>query len=401
MKPYALSTYRCPFSGEPLSLVVIEQKQLDLSPKQLKLLAAHGIPREQASVAVKEGFLYSERGGYWFPIVNFVPIFLDFFVDLHAKFWEKHGPRHAIITRLKSPDGTPREGETFVQKSFTREWELINLDALSFGLTQEQRDFFISLELDWPDGHIRKRPLNVLEVGCGSGFESRSLFNVTNGMIFGFDLNLALLQKGHLLADNCFINNAICSLFRLPLAARSFDVVYSSGVLHHTYSTEAALDEIIKFKKDDGLIYIWVYAREDAARSIKARIQWLIEDITRPRIARMPERWQNMIVRILAKRHLTLYKKVGGYNPETWSYADSEHSIRDLWTPLYAHRQGFNQVISWFLARGMDYRLIDPHEYCQTLKVPLIGIGIRGFSRADQRSAMPAGAEKLQPATTT
>lgn len=383
MKPYALSTYRCPFSGEALTLVTIEEKQLDLSPEQLSLIAAHGIPRAEASVAVKEGFLYSERGGYWFPIVNFVPIFLDFPVDLHAAFKEKHGSRHPIITRLKSPDGSPREGETFVQKSFTREWELINLDALSFGLTQQQRDFFISLELDWPDGHIRKRPLKVLEVGCGSGFESRSLFNASQGMVFGFDLNLALLQKGQLLADNPFINNAICSLYRLPLAAKSFDVVYSSGVLHHTYSTEAALDEIIKFRKDDGLIYIWVYAREDAAWSIKARIQWLIEDIARPRIAQMPERWQNLTVRILAKRHLALYKKAGGYNPETWSYADSEHFIRDLWTPLYAHRQGFNQVISWFLARGMDYQLIDPHKYFQFMNFPLIGVGIRGVLRSD------------------
>jgi SAM-dependent methyltransferase/uncharacterized protein YbaR (Trm112 family) len=388
MKPYARATYRCPISGEALSLVSIEEKKLELSPEQLRLVAAHGIRPEEASVAIKEGILYSEAGGYWYPILNFIPIFLDFPVEIHTVFREKHAAKHQVLQRLKIPDSPPREGELFVQKSFTREWELINLDSLSFGLTQEQRDIFISLELDWPEGHIDRRPLKVLEIGCGSGFESRSLFNVTEGMVFGFDLNLALLQKGHLLADNPFINNAICSLYRLPLEPKSFDVVYSSGCLHHTYSTKAALDEIIKFKKDDGLIYIWVYAREDAAWSIRARIQWLIEDLTRPRIAKMSEFWQSRLIRILANRHLKMYKRVNsGYNPAKWSYADSEHFIRDLWTPLYAHRHAFNEVIRWFLEMGMDYKLIDPKKYYEGLNWNLIGIGIRGVTRPELRQA--------------
>lgn len=382
MKLYARSMYHCPISGEPLDLLVIEDKKLELSPEQRDLATAHGIPLDLASTAVKEGALYSEKGGYWYPILNFVPIFLDFKVDIHDAFRDKHAARHDVIARLKAPDGVAREGELFVQKSFTREWELINLDSLSFGLTQHQRDMFIGLELDWPEGKIAQRPLALLELGCGSGFESRSLFNVSQGMIYGFDLNLALLQKGHLLADNPFINNAICSLYRLPLKPRSFDIVYSSGVLHHTYSTRAAFEKILPFKKDDGMIYIWVYAKEDAAWSIAGRIQWIIEDIMRPRFARMPERLQTAFMRLLARKHLKLYKRANtGYNPDTWGYADSEHFIRDLWSPLYAHRHGFNEVIAWFLELGMEYKLINPHKYKEQMNWNLIGIGIRGVGR--------------------
>jgi SAM-dependent methyltransferase/uncharacterized protein YbaR (Trm112 family) len=379
MKRYALEHYVCPISGEPLDLLVIKSRRINLDAEQIALANRLGIDAEAASTAIEEGILYSDKGGYWFPIINFVPILLDFPVDLHKDFAERYAATYDVLRRLSMPKGGPRQGETYVQKSFTREWAIMDLDVISFGLSPEQRDFFISLELDWPPGILDRDKLRILEVGCGSGFESASLFRVTKGTIFGFDLNLALLQKGHLLADNPFINNAVCSLYRLPLRESSFDIVYSSGTIHHTFSTVEALKQIVRFKKPDGLLYAWVYAREDSDYSLKARFSWLIEDIFRPRIARLPDFWQNMVVRILARRHYGVYKVVGGYNRDKWRRKDSEHFIRDRWTCLYAHRQSFNEMIRLFSQMGMEYKLIDPNKYYGFMKNPLIGIGIRGI----------------------
>jgi SAM-dependent methyltransferase/uncharacterized protein YbaR (Trm112 family) len=387
MKRYCLSDLICPLSGEPLQLIAIKEKQLDLGASDKALLARHGIAEQDAKSAVEEGILYSEQGRYWYPIVNFIPVLLDFPVDLHADFRERRASGYPVLTSLKAPDGTPREGELVVQRTFTREWSLIDLDVISFGLTPQQRDFFISLELDWPPGILERSKLRVLEVGCGSGFESESLHRVTRSPILGFDLNLALLQKGHLLADNPFINNSICSLYRLPLRPKSFDIVYSSGVLHHTHSTVEGLKEILKFRRDDGLIYVWVYAREDSDYSLRARAQWLLEDIFRPRIARLPQFWQNLVVEFLARRHYRMYKRAGGYNPDKWRYKDSQHFIRDLWTPLFAHRQSFNEMIRLFLDLGMEYRLIDPKQYFDHMHWPLIGIGIRGVDSLSLRES--------------
>jgi len=399
MKRYCLADFICPLSGEPLQLIAIKEKPLDLSSSDKALLEQHGIAEQDAMSAVEEGILYSEQGGYWYPIVNFIPVLLDFPVDLHADFRERHASGYPVLTSLKAPDGAPREGELVVQQTFTREWSLIDLDVISFGLTPQQRDFFISLELDWPPGILERNKLRVLEVGCGSGFESESLYRVTQSPILGFDLNLALLQKGHLLADNPFINNSICSLYRLPLRPKSFDIVYSSGVLHHTYSTVEGLKEILKFRRDDGLIYVWVYAREDSDYSLRARAQWLLEDIFRPRIAGLPQFWQNLVVEFLARRHYRMYKRAGGYNPDKWRYKDSQHFIRDLWTPLFAHRQSFNEMIRLFLDLGMEYRLIDPKQYFDHMHWPLIGIGIRGVDprglrgSSDKRATSPAMAD--------
>jgi SAM-dependent methyltransferase/uncharacterized protein YbaR (Trm112 family) len=379
VKRYALERYVCPISGLPLDLVVIKSREISLSPEQAELAHRHGINLEDASTAIEEGILYSEKGGHWFPIINFVPIFLNFSVDVHADFIERHGANHEVLRRLSPANGEPRAGELYVQKSFTREWALGDLDVISFGLTPEQRDFFISLELDWPSDILNRGNLCILEIGSGSGFESASLWRVTEGIIFGFDLNLALLQKGHLLADNPFINNAVCSLFQLPLREKSFDIVYSSGTIHHTFSTVEALKQIIRFKKDDGLIYVWVYAREDSDYSPQARAKWLAEDILRPRIARLPDFWQNVVVRFLSRRHYKMYKKLGQYSKDKWRRNDSEHFIRDLWTPVYAHRQSFNEMMRLFSEMGMEYKLIDPKKYYDFMKWPLIGIGIRGI----------------------
>jgi uncharacterized protein YbaR (Trm112 family)/ubiquinone/menaquinone biosynthesis C-methylase UbiE len=389
MKRYALRTLVCPFSQSELSLVSFEETPVTLTPEDAERLRLLGVEPSEASSAVKEGVLYSERSGKWFPVVNYTPILLDFPTGLHEKFRERHASETDILRNYSMADGSPREGELFVQKTFTREWDLMtDLDALSFGLTPEMRDAFISLELDWPPRLLERGPLKLLEVGCGSGFETASLYRVTRGMIFGFDLNLSLVRKGHQLSANPFVNNSVCSLFRLPLRPRSFPLVYSSGVLHHTYSTRAAFDVIEQFRADDGVIYIWVYAFEDYVMSIRHQGRYLSESLFRARIARLPDFWQNVVVKLLARRHYRRYvgkkyQKYGGrLNPEKWTRKDSEHSVRDTWTALYAHRHSFKEVGMWFQEKGLRFEFIDARAYLEKMGVALIGIGIRGASQA-------------------
>jgi hypothetical protein len=122
-----------------------------------------------------------------------------------------------------------------------------------------------------------------------------------------------------------------------------------------------------------------VYAAERSDYSLRSRFGWLVEDIFRPRIAQLPDFWQNLLVKILAWRHYREYKAVGGYNRDKWRRKDSEHFVRDRWTCLYAHRQSFNEMMRVFSEMGMEYRFIDPKRYYDFMKVPLIGVGIRGI----------------------
>ncbi len=378
MKRHALRTLVCPFTRSNLSLISFEETTVELTDDDIQRCHRLGIDPAEANAAVKEGVLYSHTSRKWFPIVNYVPIMLDFPTEIHRAFKEHHSAQADILTQYEMANGKPRAGELFVQRTFTQEWALLDLDNLSFGYDSAQRDEFVKLELDWPPRVLEQAPLNVLEVGCGSGFESAALERVTAGQIMGFDLNLALVGKGHLLAPNPFINISIASLFNLPLRPGGFEIVYSNGVLHHTYSTKKAFDAISQYRAPHGIICIWVYAHEDYVTTIRGQLNYLIEAIFRPRIARLPDLWLSLVVKIMARRHYHIYRKHGGLSRARWTFKDSEHSVRDRWTPLYAHRHTFKEVILWMENLGLEYRLLDSQAYENKIGIPLIGIGIRG-----------------------
>lgn len=382
MKRYALETLVCPFTRTELSLVSFEETPLNLSAQDEERCRRLRIDPAAARAAVKEGVLYSEASRKWFPVTNYTPILLDFPTGMHAEFKERHGAKTDIFTKYEMADGRPREGENFVQKSFTRQWDLLNHDNISFGYTPEQRDEFVRIEFDWPPGVLDQSPLKVLEVGAGSGFETASLERVTKGAIFGFDLNLALVRKGHLLHSNPFINTAVSSAFRLPLLPRTFQVVYSNGVLHHTYSTKKAFDSVEQFRAEDGVVVIWLYTHEDYVQGVKPQAVYLVESVFQHRVARLPDFWQNLVVRLLTRHMHYKYRKEGNLGRDKWTLKDSEHAVRDRWTPLYAHRHSFKEVIMWFQDKGLEYRLIDPRAYEERLGTPLTGVGIRGASPA-------------------
>jgi SAM-dependent methyltransferase len=381
MKRYALRTWVCPFTGSELSLIPFEETPVELTDEARARLVAHGVDPAEAASAVKEGVLHG-GGGYWFPVTNYTPVMLDFPTDMHREFAERHAAKTEVFQSHRMADGQPREGETFVQKSFTRQWDLLNHDNVSFGYTPAQRDEFTKIEFDWPPRVLDRRPLRVLEIGAGSGFETASLERVTRGLVFGFDLNLALVRKGHLLYSNPFINTAIASAFRLPLTPRTFEVVYSNGVLHHTYSTKKAFDSVEEFRREDGVVCIWVYTPEDYTHGVKAQAVYLVENVFQHRVARLPDFWQNLVVRLLTRHMHYKYRKAQSLGHEKWTLKDSEHAVRDRWTPLYAHRHTFKEVITWFQEKGLEYKLIDPVAYEQRIGIPLTGVGIRGAPQA-------------------
>jgi ubiquinone/menaquinone biosynthesis C-methylase UbiE/uncharacterized protein YbaR (Trm112 family) len=378
MKLRAVDHFACPLSKKQLKVHVFEANQLVLNTDDNARARRLGINPETLSKVVREGILYCDESRCWYPLVNGVPILLDYATELHRDFRNRHAGSTNIFDRYELPNGTPRPGEALVQKSFTAEWNLLAPDdRLSFGLTAEQRDHFIRLELE---------PLNlnglrsILEVGAGSGFETLALDRVIGGEICGIDLNLALLRNGAKLDQLTFANVAIASLFALPAKPKSFDLVYSSGCLHHTYSTKAAFDEISQYRKDDGAIYIWVYAQEDMATSWYLRASITLEERFRPILAGMSERWRTPIMRFMARRFWRRYRGRGVYTPEGYSLQDAEHHMRDRWTPLYAHFHSFKEVIVWFREKGLDYRLLDPKAYADYFTVRPAGIGILGVS---------------------
>jgi SAM-dependent methyltransferase len=112
---------------------------------------------------------------------------------------------------------------------------------------------------------------NVLDVGCGSGLLlNGAAMRLTSGKATGIDIwsphsgggNLALLwrnAKAEEVADKIEFKEADAR--KMPFEDATFDVVMSSGALHHISRSfedhERTVREIVRVLKPDGRIVIW------------------------------------------------------------------------------------------------------------------------------------------------
>lgn len=161
--------------------------------------------------------------GHQYPVVGGIPRFVGS-EEYSAPFgfeWNRHR-----ATQVDSVSGTTRSRDTFLQKT---------------GLTRDE---------------LADRM--VLDVGVGSGRFAEIAID-QGARVVGIDLSTAVSAAHENVGDAGLVAQA--DLFHPPFAARSFDVVYSIGVLHHTPDTRAAVRSIAELVKPGGILAVWVYSR--------------------------------------------------------------------------------------------------------------------------------------------
>jgi len=106
------------------------------------------------------------------------------------------------------------------------------------------------------------RDARLLEIGCGMGTDLLQ-FSRGGARCVGIDLtprSIELSQHRFKLygADGAFM---ISDGEHLPFRDRSFDVVYSNGVLHHTPDTAGAVREVHRVLRPGGVAKVMLYHR--------------------------------------------------------------------------------------------------------------------------------------------
>jgi len=155
-----------------------------------------------------------------------------------------------------------REGQTDVTdtvKAFYEETPFPNYDDFdSVGsLAEKARQGVFARLLD---EQVPPRA-RVLEVGCGTGQLSNFL-SIANRTVFASDLCVNSLGLGrdfarrHALGNVHFVQ---MNLFRPAFAERSFDLVISNGVLHHTSDPFLAYQTIAQLVKPGGFLLVGLY----------------------------------------------------------------------------------------------------------------------------------------------
>tara|TARA_B100000029_G_C17576090_1_gene958195 strand:- start:77 stop:1285 length:1209 start_codon:yes stop_codon:yes gene_type:complete len=115
----------------------------------------------------------------------------------------------------------------------------------------------------WPEKKYENQKLNVLIAGCGSNQASILAFNNPNHQFTGIDLSIEAIKNNELLIKKHEINNlkVLCDDFRNYQAEKNFDLIFSTGVIHHLENPTTALKYFEKNINDDGVIVLMVYGK--------------------------------------------------------------------------------------------------------------------------------------------
>ena len=172
----------------------------------------------------------------------------------------------------------------------------------------------------------------VLELGCGTG--QMSLFLATAGrFVVGADLTRASLELAEAARRRYGVDRALFveTDLRAPgLRARAFDVVYSSGVLHHTPDPRASFAAMARLCRPGGILVLGLYNA------------W----------ARLPHRFRRGLARLTGFRWFPLDPVLRDRRAEP---ERREAWLRDQYLHVEEHRHTLSEVQGWFRENGVRY----------------------------------------------
>jgi SAM-dependent methyltransferase/uncharacterized protein YbaR (Trm112 family) len=249
MQEILLPLLRCPVSGTPLQLRVISKKTSTFSDKgqEIKL------------EVINEAILFADED-WFYPVVGGIPrLGVEAFLD-HSPFLSLHLADYSQRKRLlekKYPDLIRYviKKNKRTRQSFSREWELFNYEKDKTWEADKEEMLTRFLSETGETAKSLEGKL-IFDAGCGNGLLNQ-LIAGKGATIVGMDVSNSIER-----ADAQ--NRARGALFiqgdlQFPPVDRSFDLVHSSGVLHHTNNTELSFGRIGACVRPEGKLSVWLY----------------------------------------------------------------------------------------------------------------------------------------------
>ncbi len=172
----------------------------------------------------------------------------------------------------------------------------------------------------------------IAEVGCGTG--QMSLFLATaDRLVIGADLTRASLELAEDARRRYGVERALFveTDLRSPgLRAGAFDVVYSSGVLHHTPDPRASFAAVARLLRPGGMVVVGLYNA----------------------YARLPHRLRRGVARLTGFRWIPCDPVLRERRAEP---ARREAWLRDQYRHVEEHRHTLGEVQGWFRENRVEY----------------------------------------------
>jgi len=335
------------------------------------------------------GALTCDTCAVYYPVHNGVPRMLPYrtrAADVHAK--DNAGWIREHLAGFRLPSAAAPPGEEGVLRNFSTEWTEYKWTGDSYWNTTPGAMLANKrYELGVPRHRLTQRL--VLEVGIGIGGTADALSRAEACEIVGMDLSYAVDQARHYFGHNPLLHIVQASVFAPPFRPETFDVVYSHGVLHHTYSTRAAFGHVAKLpKRSSGMLYVWLYSHEQERATFLRRTLMMIEQAVRPIASRLPTAAQTLLL-LPTLPFYVLYQNIygrswlGGNKAARYGWNEALHAARDRLTPPFAYRHSYEEVMGWF--RAEHYTKLELlRDETPPADVPVtypLNVGIRGFAR--------------------
>jgi 2-polyprenyl-3-methyl-5-hydroxy-6-metoxy-1,4-benzoquinol methylase/uncharacterized protein YbaR (Trm112 family) len=308
---------------------------------------------------IEEGILSCSGCGALYPIINATPRLMRGAEQEYAPFFGRHRlsvrkltgreplPRTALARDAAIFD--PRSNDSFGlqwanQGEGDKTW--FKDDALL-----RRDEFLYSLAVD----RDQLRGALILDGGCGNGRLTASLARF-GAEIVGVELSVGIerAQSGRdrYAGEHApLVHFVQGNVMELPLRAGSFDIVHSSGVLHHTPSVERALAGLLPALRPGGRVYVQLYRRREAWVAIPNA---LLRRLT----SRLPPRLLYRLCWAAVPLHTALVLAVARLRSEhspitSASRGERALSLFDNFSPRYQYRYTADEMRHLFEAAGL------------------------------------------------
>ena len=177
-----------------------------------------------------------------------------------------------------------------------------------------------------------------IEVGSGTCQLSLAFAIGTNNLLVAMDPTKESLKLGRDFAEKNSINNVIflnSDIFDDVVQDNFFDVVWSSGVLHHTKDSKKGFEIISKWVKENGLIIIGVYNKIGRLRTNFRQLVYKTLN---------KSNFSKKIISILDPQ---LRKNLGQEKRKAW--------FRDQYDHPLERKHSIDEVINWFEDNNISF----------------------------------------------
>jgi len=232
-------------------------------------------------------------------------------------------------------------------ESFSREWALHKYaKTKTWGWTGEQRRKFFLKQMDLKSKNLKGKSL--LDAGCGNGELTIALTDYRL-LVTGMDMSKSV-YRARKWADDLGVNINFLrgDVANPPFKDKSFDYVFSTGVIHHTPSTKKSFMALEKLVSPGGKMFVWIYLKFDLTRTnYSAKMIWKFKfyDFIRNFISKLPSPLQEMFCYFML--FLNIYKNVS-----IRELREKLIFFHDAFTPRYIHRHTPEEIKSWFKEAG-------------------------------------------------